>query len=177
MKNCIICGVEVTKKLCGSRDCRSEFSRRTIQNTFKKHGEITQFRKTNGMHDPATREKVSTKLRAMQWKPTVQGGNGKPPPIQQVAMAAALGWKMEVAVPTKMGRGIYPTCYKLDVGNSALKIGVEIDGNSHFSTERKAQDKKKTEFLESIGWKVLRFTNKEVEADLNRCVQAVLSII
>ena len=180
MKNkCVICKSEAKKKLCGAKECRSEFSRMTIANTFKKNGgKITQFRKTNGMSDPATRAKVSTKLRAMGWKPVKQGGNGKPFPIQQVALASCLGWKMELAVATKMPRSSgYPSCYKLDIGEPNLKVGIEVDGNSHNVNSRKIQDKKKVDFLNSLGWIVLRFTNREVEINLQNCVQTVLSTI
>ncbi|WP_413937143.1 endonuclease domain-containing protein [Nitrospira sp. BLG_1] len=71
----------------------------------------------------------------------------------------------------------YPTNYKLDVANVALKVGIEIDGLSHNLIERRAADRKKEEFMASIGWRVLRFTNEEVEKNLDGCVQKVLSII
>ena len=179
MNKCIVCGLEITtKKLCSNPKCKSEHSRRTIQSTFKRHGEITRFRKTNGMKDPKTREKVSTKLRAMGWRPVIHGGNGRPHPVHQTALAAALGWQMEVVIPTGLWRGSgYPTCYKADIGNPVLKIAIEVDGGSHNSIGQMAKDKKKTEFLESKGWKVLRFKNKTVETDILACVAEVLSII
>jgi len=154
-------------------------SRQTIKNSFSKHGgEITKFRKTNGMFRPEVRAKVSTKLRAMGWGPTVRGGNGTPPPQAQMLLACALGWEMEVAVLTRSKPGMgYPNCYKLDIANRDLKVGVEVDGLSHNLIARKIQDAKKDQFLESIGWKVLRFTNAEVLGDLQKCVQMVLSTI
>jgi hypothetical protein len=114
----------------------------------------------------------------MGWMPQVQGGNGKPPPVAQMLLASALGWEMEVAVPTKQPRGSgYPTCYKLDMANRDLRIGVEVDGPSHCSLERQAQDRKKEELLQSLGWKVLRFSNEVVIRNLNACVREVLSSI
>ena len=189
MKNCIICQKEIPARtykgarpgrLCGQKECKAELSRRTIRESFSKHGgEITKFRKTNGMKDPVVRETVSTKLRAMGWKPKVRMGNGKGPTIHQLAIASALGWEMEVAIPTKMNRSdrLYPTCYKVDVGNALLKIAIEVDGPSHYALKRQEQDKKKDEFLKSIGWKVLRFKNKQVAEHLEECVQTVLSTI
>lgn len=121
---------------------------------------------------------MSLKLRAMGWKPVVQGGNGRGPTVQEQALAAALGWNMNVAIPTRIPKGHgYPTCYKVDVGNSDLKFAIEIDGDSHCALSRKAQDLKKEEFLRSRGWLVLRFSNAEIDRDLQKCVQTVLSII
>jgi Uncharacterized protein conserved in bacteria len=89
-----------------------------------------------------------------------------------------LGWEIEVAIPTRIPRGSgYPTCYKLDIANKALKIGVEVDGFSHTSLARQAQDRKKDSFFAGIGWTVLRFTNEEVLSDPTKCVQMVMSII
>jgi len=81
-------------------------------------------------------------------------------------------------VPTRQPRGSgYPTCYKLDMANRDLRVGVEVDGMSHCSLERQAQDRKKEELLQSLGWSVLRFSNEDVIRNLNACVQAVLSSI
>ena len=42
------------------------------------------------------------------------------------------------------------------------KIAVEIDGSQHFSDEGMRKDIFRTEILEEIGLKVIRFTNKQV---------------
>ncbi len=92
------------------------------------------------------------------------------------ASSSTLGWAMEVVVPTGRPRTEkFPTCYKLDIANPQLKIGVEVDGESHAS--RRAQDQKKDAFFASIGWTVLRFTNRQVAERLVDCVQMVLSTI
>ena len=71
----------------------------------------------------------------------------------------------------------YPTNYKIDIANVDLMIAIEVDGGSHTALVRQEQDKKKEEFLTGLGWRVLRFLNKEVEENLSGCVQKVLSII
>jgi very-short-patch-repair endonuclease len=73
------------------------------------------------------------------------------------------GWSAELAVKTEAGylNGIYPNCYKVDIGNKNLKIAIEIDGGSHCSLSRKNQDLKKTKLLTSLGWKVLRLSNQK----------------
>jgi very-short-patch-repair endonuclease len=66
--------------------------------------------------------------------------------------------------PVALGRRQegYPTNYKLDFANPNTKQGLEVDGNSHNMSARKAQDKKKEAKLAGLGWSVLRITNKEV---------------
>ena len=44
----------------------------------------------------------------------------------------------------------------------AMKLVIEVDGDSHFTEQGKAYDKERTLFLESLGLTVLRFTNCEV---------------
>ncbi len=40
---------------------------------------------------------------------------------------------------------------------------VEIDGATHGTAEEIAYDERRTRFMESDGWRVIRFTNLEVE--------------
>ena len=52
------------------------------------------------------------------------------------------------------------------------KIAVEIDGTSH-SRQRREADQRKTFFLESIGWTVLRFRVPfDYDKAASRCVAA-----
>lgn len=94
-------------------------------------------------------------------------------------LAKMLGWPMEVVIRTgysgREGAG-YPSHYKADLAHEGLKIAVEIDGRSHSSLKRQAQDAKKERFLRGLGWTVLRFTNEEVLENPTRCVQMVRSI-
>jgi hypothetical protein len=124
--------------------------------------ELKRIAALNPMSDPLTRMKVSLTLKNMKHKPSVRGGNGKGPTVAQLFMASLLGpsWILEYAV--SLGRRIpnYPTCYKIDLANPVLKIGIEVDGYSHHS--RKKEDQKKDVMLASLGWKVLRFWNKDI---------------
>jgi very-short-patch-repair endonuclease len=45
---------------------------------------------------------------------------------------------------------------------AALKLVIEIDGESHFTDEGLMRDLKRTQILESYGLKVIRFSNDEV---------------
>ena len=165
-------------KPCSDR-YRSWVSSMTAANTNRKHAS-ERMRKRNPMQREEVRAKVSTTLRAMGWKPAKRGGNGTGPTAAQMLLASMLGWEMEIVVKTGYSSGSgsgYPPCYKLDVGCLPLRIGVEIDGQSHCALDRKQQDQKKDSLLQSLGWKVLRFSNKEVIADPTKVVQTVLSTI
>lgn len=182
---CATCGkqfeTQLMRKVTCSRECLIQRRRENVPPG------LTRWVKTKGrermlnrnpMKDPVTRAKVSTSLRAMGWKPPVHGGNGHGPTVHELLLASALGWENEVAIPTKMSRASgYPTCYKVDVAHPALKIAVEVNGNSHCSLRVQRSDKKKREFLESRGWKVLSFTNREIENNLAAVVEKCLSTI
>jgi hypothetical protein len=103
-------------------------------------------------------------------------GNGKGPSGPQRLLAEALGWPMEHAVRTGMPRGSgYPPCYKMDIADPTLKVAVEVDGGSHNNKLGRQRDRKKDDFLRSLGWCVLRFSNKDVMRNLTGCVQTVES--
>ncbi len=45
---------------------------------------------------------------------------------------------------------------------AALKLVIEVDGDSHFTEEGQDYDARRTEVLEGYGLRVIRFTNDEV---------------
>lgn len=132
----------------------------------------------NPMLRADSRAKMSRTLKAIGHGPVTRGGNGRPAPVQQARLAEALGWPMEVIVPTGLrGKTVdrYPTHYKLDIADRDTKIAIEIDGASHIGA-RRVLDAKKDAFLQGRGWLVLRFTNDAIETDLSLCVSAVLGV-
>ena len=48
---------------------------------------------------------------------------------------------------------------------------VEVDGGVHVG--REAQDEERERALEGLGYRVIRFTNDEVEKDMNQVVEAI----
>lgn len=153
---------------------------RTMSRTNNRDSAILSARMTerNPMRSAETREKVSKTLSAMGHKPRTRGGNGTGPTEMEQRLRDALpqGWEIGAVVRTGRKRASgYPGHYKLDLAFAPLKLAVEVDGFSHTAMSRKAQDAKKQAFLESLGWCVLRFTNREVQTDLGRCVQEIAS--
>lgn len=113
----------------------------------------------------AHREAVSATLKAMEWAPTVRKGNGTgltPAEAMIFQVMRSLGFEWNVAVSLGKRQPGYPTNYKLDFGHKKLKIGLEVDGNSHVLVSRKALDRKKEAKLAELGWSVFRVSNAAI---------------
>lgn len=58
--------------------------------------------------------------------------------------------------------------YIVDFYCRRAKLVIELDGSQHYDENGLVEyDKIRTEFLEALGLKVLRFTNSEIEADFS----------
>ena len=53
------------------------------------------------------------------------------------------------------------------------KLIIEIDGLYHSLPEQKISDEERTEWLESKGWKVIRFTNEEIFSNLDKVLERI----
>lgn len=61
--------------------------------------------------------------------------------------------------------------YIVDFASKATKLIIEIDGDTHSAKDR--YDARRTEFLESLGYRVLRFGNPDVMGN----IEGVLAVI
>ena len=52
--------------------------------------------------------------------------------------------------------------YIVDFYCASEKLIIELDGQGHFNPKAQEYDKRRTEYLESFGYKVIRFENKMV---------------
>ena len=52
--------------------------------------------------------------------------------------------------------------YILDFYTPQFKLAIELDGEGHFTEQQMAYDKRRDEYLNSLGIRVLRFENFEV---------------
>lgn len=64
---------------------------------------------------------------------------------------AAMNWRRQVAFGS----------YILDFVSHPARLVIEVDGSQHAMTENAANDAKRTEWLRSEGYNVLRFWNQE----------------
>ena len=124
--------------------------------------ELERIKNLNPCSSMEVRMKISKKLKQMGWKPLARGGNGTGMTFPQRLMRDALcgEWIPEYAISLGKRQKGYPTNYKVDLANLEKMIAIEVDGHSHRS--RKEQDKKKDAKLNSLGWKVLRFSNQMI---------------
>jgi len=64
--------------------------------------------------------------------------------------------------------------YVVDFYCPALKLVIEIDGDSHFVNDAEKYDKIRQNFIESLGIKFLRFTNLDIINNLNSVSEKIL---
>jgi very-short-patch-repair endonuclease len=65
--------------------------------------------------------------------------------------------------------------YIVDFANHKLKVIIEIDGGQH--AEQTKRDFQRTRFLESEGYRVLRFWNSEVLGNIDGVLELIQSAI
>lgn len=61
----------------------------------------------------------------------------------------------------------------IDFYSPDLKMAIEVDGGYHLEYDQKIYDEERQRILESIGIKILRFTNDEVFSDINHVVKEI----
>lgn len=54
------------------------------------------------------------------------------------------------------------------------KILIEIDGESHLELDQQEYDKLRTEYLEELGYRVIRFTNDDVRYNFDAVVAEIV---
>ena len=64
--------------------------------------------------------------------------------------------------------------YVADFACKEARLVVELDGESH--TDRTAHDNKRTEWLESQGYLVIRFTNAQINDSLEGVLEAIRAV-
>jgi very-short-patch-repair endonuclease len=64
--------------------------------------------------------------------------------------------------------------YVVDFACHGAKLIVEIDGSQHGDPDHVAHDAKRTRYLNSRGYQVLRFWNEDVMSDCSAVVEAIL---
>ena len=67
--------------------------------------------------------------------------------------------------------------YILDFYSPAIKLAIEIDGDSHFSPNAKIYDPDRQKFIESVGVFFLKFTNHEIYYGLEKILERIESTI
>jgi len=177
---------ERTGRAYCSRECSTAYRARRSSETATKTNlkyASARMKLNNPMRHKKSRDKMRKTLLRIGHRPSVQGGNGTPPPPAEAALFAifgGMGFVMQFAIRTGKRKGDgkkIPHSYKVDLANPTLRLAIEADGGSHGMRERKEQDRKKEGVLGGLGWTVLRFTNLEILNDPTAVVVRVLSTI
>ena len=62
----------------------------------------------------------------------------------------------------------------IDFYCAEVKLCIEVDGESHLTRDQQEYDAARTEYLESLGRIVIRFTNNDVRFNIHAVVQEIL---
>lgn len=64
--------------------------------------------------------------------------------------------------PTKFYRQRIVGNYILDFYSASAKLAIELDGSQHYDPQMQKEDEKRTNYINSLGIEVLRFSNADV---------------
>lgn len=64
--------------------------------------------------------------------------------------------------------------YIVDFICNEKKLIIEVDGGQHNEAQNIAYDKERTEFLESKGYKIIRFWNSDIDNNIEGVYQEIL---
>jgi len=67
--------------------------------------------------------------------------------------------------------------YVVDFYAPSAQLIIEVDGSQHFAVAQAAYDQERTEYLESQGLRVLRFTNLEASRETEAVVEKIYGIV
>ena len=67
--------------------------------------------------------------------------------------------------------------FVLDFYCPKLKLAIEVDGGSHFIEGADVRDKERQTIIETFGISFLRFTNKEIQENINGVLEKIMENI
>ena len=67
--------------------------------------------------------------------------------------------------------------YIVDFYCAKLKLAIELDGSQHFEDEALEYDKARTEYINSLGIKVIIFTNHEINTQFQNVCETIFNVI
>lgn len=110
---------------------------------------------------------------AWTYKQAAEESNDKcESPIEKMFWKAVQDIKLDLQPQVEVGK------YRVDFGNLARKIGVEIDGHEYHKTkEQRTADAKRERDLRRLGWQIIRFTGSEVYRNATKCVREVADFL
>jgi very-short-patch-repair endonuclease len=65
----------------------------------------------------------------------------------------------------------------IDFYCAEARLLIEIDGDSHLVKEQMEYDLARTEYLEELGYKLIRFTNDDVRHNINAVADEIIKVV
>jgi very-short-patch-repair endonuclease len=103
-------------------------------------------------------------------KPRRQVLRGSLPPAEIILWSKL---KNRQICAQKFRRQFSVGCYVVDFYCPALKLAIEVDGDSHYQHGEQEKDKLRQQFIESVGIEFLRFRNDAVRRNLREVLEAI----
>jgi very-short-patch-repair endonuclease len=63
--------------------------------------------------------------------------------------------------------------YVIDFFSAEARLGIELDGDSHFESGAPAYDQRRQQFIESFGIRTIRILNEDVYENLDRVLEMI----
>lgn len=63
--------------------------------------------------------------------------------------------------------------YIVDFYCSGASLIIEVDGGQHYEDKAKEKDKTRDDYMESLGLKILRFSDREIFENLNGVMEKI----
>jgi len=158
-----------------SKECSEVVMQKVRSETMSRTNKIyasERMRLNNPTFKKEVRDKISQKMKGRVPSQRCGNGSGLTEP-QKLLMNGINKYApiAEYAITTHKKRGSgYPQNYKVDIALLDYKIAIECDGATHHSHKRKDEDIKRDLLLNELGWKVVRFWNKEILENTQDCV-------
>lgn len=67
--------------------------------------------------------------------------------------------------------------YIIDFYCAKPRVAIEIDGDSHFTAEAQKYDLEREKYIRACGITILRFTNDEVQRNIEGVLEKILAVI
>jgi very-short-patch-repair endonuclease len=67
--------------------------------------------------------------------------------------------------------------FVIDFYSPEIKLGVELDGDSHFQEGARAYDEQRTRYISSFGIRIMRFLNADVDENLDGVLEAIGQVV
>ncbi|WP_034387113.1 endonuclease domain-containing protein [Hellea balneolensis] len=64
-------------------------------------------------------------------------------------------------------------CFIVDFACLSENLAIEIDGSTHLSDEAKAYDTQRTDYLNKLGWHIMRFSNHDIHTGTDGVIEAI----